>query len=378
MIISISDMRVFNRCRRMWDLSSPNRQGLSRPMSTRGYFLLGTVVHSALDLIANGQYTTAQEVVPKLVSKEIIRAIESYRGVVGCSPTPQELNQFVEDVPLIHTMLDGYVARYGLDQPLGSDLFYVESEMTFEVPLRNPRTNRPSRKAKLRGTLDGVALERSTGDYWIVEHKTYSRKTHQSNLMLDDQFRAYVWAFEQFTHIKPKGVLYDGLLKKEPVKPTLLKSGRLSLKDIDTTAHLFEQTILEHDLDLSDEKYQAHLQKLRQEEQSLDGTFYTRRFLRFPETQDDLVSTLWYAHEEMSRKRLNVYYTRPWNGCFDCNVKSICDLMSQGVSPHNEKSTYLRESNYETFSNKNPVTPKSRYLLPTTSLRERNGVSLNA
>ena len=231
MDISISDVRLFNRCRRKWDLTSPNRQGLGNTLANPKYFLFGSAVHRVLDIMACNEYTP--ETIEQVFNEYFLDDQQQ-----------MTLEDLDEARQLMTTMLEGYIDHY---QPiLGTQFEYLASEQTFRVPI-------PNTDGHLRGTVDGLALNKHTGDIWVLEHKTFSRKPSFGTIMLDEQLRTYAWAIPQVTDApRVGGVLYDGLWKKEPTIPTMLKNGKMSTRKLDTTRKVYTEELLRNGLDPKD------------------------------------------------------------------------------------------------------------------------------
>ena len=107
------------------------------------------------------------------------------------------------DQELIEWMYDGYLECYGVD----SDWEPVLIEQAGEVPLRDAIGRRG--RYFLRFKIDLVWRERSTGRLWLVDHKTASSFSRETEIELDDQFRLYTWA------LRESGVPIFGIIRSD-------------------------------------------------------------------------------------------------------------------------------------------------------------------
>lgn len=368
MDISVSDFRTFLRCRRQWDLTSPNRQALVRPMSTKSYFFLGSVVHEAIDRMANGTYTS-HDLLDAIVEAEINEYEKQYKAAIGVGFSMGEREVFNPDKELARSILEMYFDHYekndyrevGLGEgTLGPRFSYVHSEITFQVPI--PTTN-----GYLRGTMDGVAINNETGQIWIVEHKTYQRPPKLDNLLLDDQFRCYQWAFQQLTGSLARGIIYDGMLKKAPTVPKVLKDGSLSRRDIDTTVKTYRNAVLNAGLNVED--YEDVIEGIQRVESSAENPFFSRHFIGLaPTALEETEKLLIDLYNEMNDPELRIYPNRPFSGCYDCGVRSICDAMTMGDDVDLAREAFIVAEPYHTFADTNPWTPDSGFKVGTTPL----------
>lgn len=116
-------------------------------------------------------------------------------------------------------LLVGYDARWSEEREL-YDVIFVE--MTFDAPLVNPETGRPSMTWRLGGKLDVVVRERATGRIYVVEHKTSSEdispgSEYQRRLRMDGQVSLYYVGTESLGY-PVTGCIYD-ILKKPALRP---------------------------------------------------------------------------------------------------------------------------------------------------------------
>lgn len=253
MRISVTERQSYKRCRRRWDYSSYNRQSLS-PVVNAPALDLGTLIHTTLadwtrdpNLDPVAHYTlVVQEYFQKLITL--------YTERVGCAPSQAELQPHLEAIALGQDMITNYQTKWHTPIPPGFTL--IENELALVQPV--PGTEHCKCKAdntctcwepvfpeasyiipcwapehgvaeclciagrdmeccaachELECTFDGLMHDES-GNYYIIERKTFSRTPNLDELNNNDQFLAYMWAANQVWPGKVVGVAYDGLLKK--------------------------------------------------------------------------------------------------------------------------------------------------------------------
>lgn len=125
--------------------------------------------------------------------------------------------KLIEAKALGTAMLDSYINRYGKDNTWD----VIATEKTFQMPIKTL-----SGKGKLVnfvGTWDGVYRDKSSGEIWLMEHKT-AKAIFLNHLPLDDQAGAYFMvataALRAQGLIGPKeelsGIMYNFLRKALP------------------------------------------------------------------------------------------------------------------------------------------------------------------
>lgn len=117
-----------------------------------------------------------------------------------------------------------------------ADMEVLGVEVEFETPLVNPDSGRPSRNWVLGGKIDAIVRFRSTGEVWIVEHKTTSSDVSpESNywlrLRIDGQVSTY---YEGATALgyDVRGCMYDVVQKpsRPPLKATPLEKRKYTTR----------------------------------------------------------------------------------------------------------------------------------------------------
>jgi len=89
-------------------------------------------------------------------------------------------------------------------------------EVGFSLPLRNPATNRPSRKHVLQGVIDGVW---TGGEVVLGEWKTAAQVSNEymQRLEIDFQVSAYMWAATQLYGVPVRKMVYR-VVKKPTIR----------------------------------------------------------------------------------------------------------------------------------------------------------------
>jgi hypothetical protein len=126
--------------------------------------------------------------------------------------------EWVMEETTVLCLVSGWSWRWGEDF---GGMRVIESEATFELPLRNPATGAPTPNFNLAGKQDGiVAVE---GDRLaVLEHKTCSEDLSESSsywprLQMDGQVSLYVYAARAAGY-NVHGVLYD-VIRKPTIRP---------------------------------------------------------------------------------------------------------------------------------------------------------------
>lgn len=108
-----------------------------------------------------------------------------------------------EDQQLIEWMYGGYLEHYGIDPDWEPLLIENAGEVRFRYP------NGRATNFFYRFKIDLVVRQRSTGNIWLVDHKTASSFSKNTEIELDDQFRLYVWA------LRKSGVPVHGVVRSD-------------------------------------------------------------------------------------------------------------------------------------------------------------------
>jgi hypothetical protein len=118
---------------------------------------------------------------------------------------------------IVDCMISGYRSRWPADE---YEVLEVEKE--FSTPLVNPDTSRESMTWVLSGKVDAIVRHRSTGEKYVMEHKTTSEdispgSLYWKRLRMDGQISVYIEGARSLGHAV-EGCIYD-VLKKPSLRP---------------------------------------------------------------------------------------------------------------------------------------------------------------
>lgn len=110
-------------------------------------------------------------------------------------------------------LVERYIEHWGENEPFK----VVDVEKEFNVPLKNPATNRKSQAWTLCGKADGVV--ELDGSLYILEHKTTSclDDAYIKRIGIDRQIAVYADAIERVYNRHVEGAIYD-ILQKPMIK----------------------------------------------------------------------------------------------------------------------------------------------------------------
>jgi PD-(D/E)XK nuclease superfamily len=335
MRISVSERATFRRCRRQWDLVSQNRKALVPIGLPQTHFYVGQAFHIAL--------------AAQVMKKDPLTELWSWwkENVGAVKPDDENYN-------LVRGLVIHYFNYYGWKNPV-KPMRYVAAELAFRVPI-------PATRGFLIGTFDGIVLDKERRKVWIVDHKTYTQQPRLDTMEYSDQMVAYCWAFLQLFHEPPAGVLYDGIRKKLPMQPALLGDGTLSRNITrQMTSASYRSALAQHHLCEADYAHEINLLKAQE---SLEQTeFFTRWKINYPHAMlQSFEEQLVDEYRDMDSEALRLYPNFRWDGCWDCNVRDICQAMQR-----KEDADFLIEHRYR--KGEGYATIKAQELTPNTVRR---------
>lgn len=324
MIVSVTEVQSFKRCRRQWDYGSFNRQGLTPIMQPKPYLDLGTLVHKTLaywtqkpelDAHADGTPITLQEVFLTIAVQHRRGVIEKYVNATGHEPTSEELDPLLDAITLGSSMMANYQSYYKVPLPTRLKFCIPEQEIIIPIPGTEHWCSRCDGRTffvvstspyvveekctecngtgktyhYLKARLDALAQDRRDNLY-VVERKTYDKRPDLALLEATDQFIGYDWVAQQFAKQLPGsprviGIAYDGMWKRAtpPQRPKKLTIEDLFVRTIITPA---QDEVNEYGLELA-------------------------------RTVVDMANDPY------------IYKNRVWNGCWDCSFEHLCRTQSQ-------------------------------------------------
>lgn len=150
-----------------------------------------------------------------LETDDIDKAVGYFDGVFPDSQ--EEANELEVQRATVRAMLTGYFNRFG---KWGEETI---RELSFDIPIRNPKTGAVSRSFRLQGKIDAITV--IDGKTWLVEYKTASQinKGYFERVSLDEQITLYMYAYRERFGVKPEGVIYR-VLKKPTIRQTKKES----------------------------------------------------------------------------------------------------------------------------------------------------------
>lgn len=177
----------------------------------------------------------------------------------------------------------------------------------------------------LTGTMD-LIIQDSLGRKWGVDHKFLGRRPDTRLLDLDDQMTAYIYLAKQHG-IKLDGMIYNYILKKPPVYPKELQSGRLSKqKSSDMTYTSYMEAIEDGGHDPAD--YQDILEWLRNKDCDLVGREYVTRTAH--ELSDYERRVRHYFKKMQEATCPDDFMVSPSLACSWCEYAMVCKSKQEG------------------------------------------------
>ncbi|MGH3815754.1 MAG: hypothetical protein ACRDUV_25445 [Pseudonocardiaceae bacterium] len=204
--IHASDRAAFKRCRREWDLSSPNRQNLE-PDPRPGLIDLNQALRDALAVYYfPGMWEWDRAIVQPLVHRALERSVRGQLEVAADEQSQQEaLNRG-------HALLDAYATW----APAVDQFTPIRVETDFEVNIPDPAapdtTLLTPSGAEIRYTdrVDLLAID-SDDAYWVIQHRLVTDGwADQDALQLDERTIAWCWAWPLFyLGMRISGTVYN-------------------------------------------------------------------------------------------------------------------------------------------------------------------------
>lgn len=305
MRLHVTDRQTFKTCRRMFKY---NVQERLEPIGEKYNALwFGTGIHHVLAEYYKG-------------NPDVIALWGQWLAPQPAPTTTEDMEKIEKFTELAYGMLKGYI-EFSKDD----DWEILEVEKEIEVRIPGTRVN-------LVATLDLIV--RTRGRVWVVDHKTRTTFDEPSDLELDDQMTAYLWAARQVGY-EPAGAIYNQIRKKVPVDPPVLQSGGLSkAKDIDTTAEIYRNKLISLNLDLK--PYAEILQKLEGNE------FFRRDYII--RTKGSLDTFRKYIPDEarlMGSKLTPMFPSPEKMNCRFCDYKTLCMCESDQGDTDDMKSLFF-------------------------------------
>lgn len=253
-----TDIRTFQTCRLQWWFSSPLGLGYT-PKLTPRHFVIGRLFHRAVEawhaiLVASpNDYNYAGAAGLAIIESEAEEIFNDPDFKEQLAMNPLLSDDYADDIDLLSQMFENFTLwAPGRWRPLED---WIERRITKRIRTPNGGWSR----GVITGKVDGVVEYR--GHPWILELKTAGRKYGvTADLEIDLQMGTYLWLVRDYLP-DVKGVLRVTAYKTLPKMPDLTQSGRLSRRNITTTAELLVKACREYGLDPED--YREWIDDLR-------------------------------------------------------------------------------------------------------------------
>ena len=196
--IHASDRAAFKRCRREWDLSSPNRQNLE-PDPRPGMIDLNQALRAALAVYYfPGMWEWDRAIVQPLVHQALERSVRGQLEAVADEVADEQAQQ--EALTRGHALLDAYASW----APTVDHFTPIRVETDFEANIPDPATpgayllTPAGAEVRYTDRVDLLAID-SDDAYWVVQHRlvTDGWADHDA-LQLDERTIAWCWAWQLF------------------------------------------------------------------------------------------------------------------------------------------------------------------------------------
>jgi hypothetical protein len=319
--ITVNELNSYLHCRRQWHITSANRQSLLKIGAPTPALHIGSAFHYATAMHSHhGQ--DPEQAVREFFSDSIERLQAQYLQRVGAYMSTQELNLIDEQRMMALHLIRVYYERHGLKNPI-RPFKHIASEVTFRLPLVKEYD------VWLVGTIDEIGID-PDGNPVPIERKTYTRKPDKKNWRFNHQIYGYACALSILTGKPVNYAAYDGIRKKEPTVPQLLKSGELSRKWIDTTYDVYKGAVLATYHGEVPIEFLDILNRLQARDQGPENAF-THRF-RIPISR--YAMSKWWddaqavAMEASHQPRIIPNFE--WQGCPMCRQKDLCHAIQAG------------------------------------------------
>jgi hypothetical protein len=203
--IHASDRTAFKRCRREWDLSSPNRQNLE-PIPRPGPIDLNQALRDALAVYYfPGMWEWDRAIVQPLVHQALERSMRGQPEAVADEQAQQALARG-------HALLDAYAAW----APTVDDFTPVRIDTDFEVQVPDPAApganllTRGGEDIRYNDRVDLLVID-SDDAYWVVQHRLVADGwAGHDTLQLDERTIAWCWAWPLFyLGMRITGTMYN-------------------------------------------------------------------------------------------------------------------------------------------------------------------------
>lgn len=351
--IHTSERLSFRGCRRRWGWIF--REGYY-PRVTPKYFEFGTAYHLAMETLYDPETWYLYEaggITRKTLQMNVIATFcekvrhqrSDYLEKSGREVLDDEEEQdYDERMALGKGML-----KYYFDIMEGLDNWKpIKTEVSFEVPIRNPDTGEPLMcydidcykhrgHAPVAVTYGGridLLVQDEYFRVWILDWKTAARVDHEVLLYLelDDQVGSYPWAMRELG-IQVAGFIYHQQKKGFPAAPAENKHRRLGRlystnKSQDTDYETYLNHVLKHDYKAyTDGCYDEFLDFLKEQ----GVRFYNRAEVhKSQEELNEIGRNIYLEAKDMVNSELPMYPSMGKMSCSSCAYSQPCIGKNQG------------------------------------------------
>ena len=167
---------------------------------------IGSNVHMGLELLTNG----------KGIDAAIDAVCKNYADLPSWALTPEQVDEWYVECEKVLALITGYSRVYAAD---GFEV--VASEISFDIPIRNPETGAPTPLFTFAGKIDRI-IRLADGRLAVLETKTTSdsldpHSDYWNRLRIDTQISGYMHAARICGH-DVQTVVYD-VIRKPSIRP---------------------------------------------------------------------------------------------------------------------------------------------------------------
>lgn len=321
--ISQSRAKTYRRCKQAFHykyIEDLTKKAVRRP------FQFGKIVHRMIEAYAEGDE-------PEKILEEI--------GIENQKLFAQEKEMYgnlIDDIRLIMDEYFNYWDETSLRYIPIKDQQGVRrlSEHPFEIEIETGII--------FTGIIDGLSKTPENGLKWLTEHKTFKSLPNDDQRWRNLQAAVYLRAVDILGWVELDGICWDYIKSTPPKEPQLLKSGKLSTKQISTLPAIVKKTVAKHNLDIAD------YQNLVQMAEASIPDYFQRIFTPMGKDIIDVVFNDFVA----TAREIADYDNKPVRNidlhCSYCDYEPLC----RGVFT-NSDIDFIKEREYVKRSKEDPT-----------------------
>lgn len=297
---------------------------------------MGAAIHIGLDLRAQGRST----------DEATLEAVAAYEVVPDWCKSEEDIFEWMIEGEIVGRLLAAYFWYWERGDDIPADIRpveVIETEQSFELPIKNPETGGTSTVFRQAGKRDQI-VRLADGALVVMEHKTCSEDLSPTSdywlrLRIDQQISQYVVAALEEGHAVTD-VLYDAI-RKPTIKPSQVplvdedgvkivldangervrtKDGKKWRESGDAAQGLKPQTRTETCKEFGD-------RLSRDIGERPDYYFARRRIPRLDADLDDFRTELWQQQQAIRAAQLNGRWYRNTSACLTmgrCEYLDVC------------------------------------------------------